>query len=100
MNLDPARLQAALDTARQALLAERNAEGHWTGELSSSALATATAVVALQQVQTNTDADHATYIEGGLNWLATNANTENQSSTRNALKGRNLFRNRQRMAKR
>ena len=76
MNLDPARLQAALDTARQALLAERNAEGHWTGELSSSALATATAVVALQQVQTNTDADHATYIEGGLNWLATNANPD------------------------
>ena len=76
MSLDPARLHAALDTARQALLAERNADGHWTGELSSSALATATAVVALQQVQSETAADHSTYIEGGLKWLAANANPD------------------------
>ena len=76
MNLDPARLEAALNTARQALLAERNADGNWTGELSSSALATATAVVALQQVQTHTDADHSLYIRGGLNWLAANANPD------------------------
>jgi len=76
VNLDPARLEAALNTARQALLAERNADGNWTGELSSSALATATAVVALQQVQTHTDADHSLYIRGGLNWLAANANPD------------------------
>ncbi len=76
MSLDPARLEAALQTARAALLAERNAEGHWTGELSSSALATATAVVALQQVQTQTGDDHSHYIKGGLDWLATHANTD------------------------
>jgi squalene-hopene/tetraprenyl-beta-curcumene cyclase len=76
VSLAPARLHAALDTARQALLAERNEHGHWTGELSSSALATATAVVALQQVQSETAADHSTYIEGGLKWLAANANPD------------------------
>ena len=76
MSLDPARLKAALQTARAALLAERNAEGHWTGELSSSALATATAVVALQQVQTQTGDDHSHYIKDGLNWLVAHANTD------------------------
>ena len=70
MSLDPARLKAALQTARAALLAERNAQGHWTGELSSSALATATAVVALQQVQSETGADHSALVKGGLDWLA------------------------------
>lgn len=76
MSLDPARLEAALQTARAALLAERNAEGHWTGELSSSALATATAVVALQQVQTQTSDNYSHYIKDGLDWLATHANTD------------------------
>ena len=76
MSLDPARLQTALQTTRAALLAERNAEGHWTGELSSSALATATAVVALQQVQTQTDDDHSPYIKGGLDWLVAHANPD------------------------
>ena len=76
VSLNPARLQTALATARQALLAERNADGHWNGQLSSSALATATAVVALQQVQTHTDADHSPYIKGGLDWLAANANPD------------------------
>ncbi|MBT5321305.1 MAG: squalene--hopene cyclase [Verrucomicrobiales bacterium] len=76
MSLDPARLKAALQTARAALLAERNAEGHWIGELSSSALATATAVVALQQVQTQTGDDHSHYIKDGLDWLVAHANTD------------------------
>ena len=39
--VDPARLLAAYHAARDALLAERTAEGFWVGELSSSALATA-----------------------------------------------------------
>ena len=76
MSLDPARLQTALQTTRAALLAERNAEGHWTGELSSSALATATAVVALQQVQTQTNDDHSPYIKGGLDWLVAHTNPD------------------------
>ena len=46
-NIDPPRLRAALEKATAALLAERNAQGFWEGELSSSALSTATAVTAL-----------------------------------------------------
>ena len=76
MTTDPARLEAALQTAREALLAARNEQGHWTGELSSSALATATAVVALQIVQRETSAKHHHHIKSGLEWLAANANED------------------------
>ncbi len=44
------RLEAAYQTALAALLAERTPEGHWVGELSTSALSTATAVMALHLV--------------------------------------------------
>lgn len=44
------RLKRAYATARQDLLAERTGNGHWVGELSSSALSTATAVSALSLV--------------------------------------------------
>ena len=40
-------LEETLDRLTGTLLAERNAYGHWVGELSSSALSTATAVIAL-----------------------------------------------------
>ena len=40
-------LGETLDRLTDTLLAERNAYGHWVGELSSSALSTATAVIAL-----------------------------------------------------
>ena len=76
MTINPARLKAALQTTREALLAERNEQGHWTGELSSSALATATAVVALQLVQRETGAKHQGKIDGGLKWLAANTNED------------------------
>ena len=76
MSLDPARLDAALTTARTALLAERNADGHWEGELSSSALSTAVAVAALQHIQTATGNDYSSYIQGGLQWLADHANAD------------------------
>lgn len=45
--IDPQRLQVAYQKARSDLLAERAPDGHWEGELSSSALSTATAVSAL-----------------------------------------------------
>src|SRR5262245_62606070 len=45
--LSPERLRAAYITARDALLAGRVPAGHWVGELSTSALSTATAVMAL-----------------------------------------------------
>ena len=76
MSLDPARLEAALATARTALLAERNSAGHWEGELSSSGLSTAVAVAALHHIQTATDTDHTALIQGGLQWLADHANED------------------------
>jgi len=44
------RCQQACRQVTASLLAEMNSVGHWTGELSTSALATATAVMALLQV--------------------------------------------------
>ena len=45
------RLTQACQQVKTALLAERNLQGHWTGELSNSALSTATAVMALEMVR-------------------------------------------------
>jgi len=47
LHVDAERLAAARDKVRSQLLAERNASCHWVGELSSSPLATATAISAL-----------------------------------------------------
>ena len=76
MSIDPARLRCARDQARETLLSARNAQGHWSGELSSSALSTAVAVNALRIVQRETGADHQALFESGLNWLANNANDD------------------------
>jgi len=45
--IDPNQVLSAYQQARQDLLAERTGEGHWVGQLSSSALSTATAISAL-----------------------------------------------------
>jgi squalene-hopene/tetraprenyl-beta-curcumene cyclase len=63
----------ALHATTRALLAELTADGHWEGELSSSALSTATAVIALGQVDR---AAHAALIAGGLRWLAATQNAD------------------------
>ena len=70
---DPARIAAALQRATAALLAEMNAAGHWTGELSASALSTATAITALSTVDR---AKHSAMIRNGLKWLAENVNAD------------------------
>ena len=44
------RLQVAYDKARADLIAQRTPRGHWVGELSTSALSTATALSALSLV--------------------------------------------------
>src|SRR5688500_16576443 len=49
--LDLDRLNAAYEKCKTELLAERTPDGHWVGELSSSALSTATAVSALAVVR-------------------------------------------------
>src|SRR4051812_31815735 len=74
--LDPTRLERAYQTALAALLAERHPDGYWVGELSTSALSTATAVSALALVQKATGEagrfDHL--IASGLSWLAAHQN--------------------------
>src|SRR2546427_1345031 len=73
----PARLDAAYRTALDALLKERHPDGYWVGELSSSALATATAVMALSLIDQNLGATtHAALIEKGLAWLAAHQNPD------------------------
>lgn len=71
--IDAGRLERALQTARQRLLAERTPEGHWRGHLSSSALATAVAVIALKL---GGDAADASLIRAGSSWLADNQNPD------------------------
>jgi squalene-hopene/tetraprenyl-beta-curcumene cyclase len=70
---DRVRLATALQMATDALLAELTPSGHWAGELSSSSLSTATAVVALVTVAGKEDAD---LIRGGLRWLAAHQNSD------------------------
>lgn len=66
-------LAAARDEAIAELLSRLGPEGHWVGELSTSALSTATAVVALASVD---PVEHAGLISGGLDWLARNCNAD------------------------
>ena len=72
------RLENAYQMARAALLAERQLGGYWVGELSSSALSTATAVSALALVQnhSNSPDTHADLIASGLAWLAKEQNAD------------------------
>jgi squalene-hopene/tetraprenyl-beta-curcumene cyclase len=71
--IPPDRLQAAYITARDALLAERVPAGHWVGELSTSALSTATAVMALHLVN---PFEHRERIDAGMKWLAEHQNAD------------------------
>src|ERR1700690_4119926 len=72
------RLEAAYQTALAALLKERTPDGHWIGELSTSALSTATAVMALYLVAKNSPEapNHEPHIAGGLAWLVANQNED------------------------
>ncbi len=75
---DPKRLETACETAVAALLAERTPDGHWVGELSTSALSTAVAVGALSLVQKHTP-PHDRFdalIAGGTAWLAAHQNAD------------------------
>jgi squalene-hopene/tetraprenyl-beta-curcumene cyclase len=74
--ISPDRLEAAYQTALAALLKERTPDGHWVGELSTSALSTATAVMALYLVQKHGGESHQTLIDGGLAWLVAHQNED------------------------
>src|SRR5213078_3731549 len=67
------RLRSAYLTARDALLAERVPAGHWVGELSTSALSTATAVMALHLTN---PFEHRERIDAGMKWLAEHQNED------------------------
>jgi squalene-hopene/tetraprenyl-beta-curcumene cyclase len=71
--LSRGRLEAAYITARDALLAERTAGGWWVGELSTSALSTATAAMALHLAN---PFEHRERIDAGMNWLAERQNAD------------------------
>lgn len=62
-----------LANARRHLLSLRNEDGHWTGELSTSALSTATAIVALGSVD---EKRYAFQIKAACLWLCENQNSD------------------------
>lgn len=66
------RLQTAFANARAHLLSLRGTAAHWEGELSSSALSTATALVALHGLDATR---HVVMIQAGARWLASHQNT-------------------------
>ena len=68
MNID-----TAIANTRTHLLSLRNVQGHWEGELSSSALSTATAIVALALVDAQA---HETLVALGVQWLIHNQNCD------------------------
>ncbi|MGE0759849.1 MAG: prenyltransferase/squalene oxidase repeat-containing protein [Pirellulaceae bacterium] len=71
LDIEPERLVAAYAKAREELFAQQNADGHWTGELATSALSTATAVSALAiaaRVQHQTPGSDP-LVTGGVRWL-------------------------------
>lgn len=66
-------LDRAIASTQAHLESLRHESGHWEGHLSSSALSTATAVVALSLV----DAEkHAAFIQKGAQWLCEHQNTD------------------------
>ncbi|MGC8743391.1 MAG: prenyltransferase/squalene oxidase repeat-containing protein [Verrucomicrobiia bacterium] len=82
MEIDISRFDSALQTAIGELLAKRSEQGFWKGHLASSALATATAVSALELYYRacidKNDKPPFDYslIEKGLDWLAKNAGAD------------------------
>ena len=54
------------------LMELRHPEGHWEGELSTSALSTAVAVCALSLVSPS----HANLVDGGVGWLVGHQNPD------------------------
>ena len=83
LHIDRERLNRALVKARAALLAERGSHGHWEGELSSSALSTATAITALELWQRHAQSKPRSAIQNpksaiasGLKWLVDHQNAD------------------------
>src|SRR5262249_50513159 len=76
-SISPERLENAYQTALAALLAERHRDGYWVGELSTSALSTATAIGALTLVQKQRGTrEYQALIDGGIAWLIAHQNPD------------------------
>lgn len=72
-----AEWRATLDRLTDGLLAARNADGHWDGELSSSALSTAVAIIALALVdRSRSRAAYGALVGGGAAWLIRTQNAD------------------------
>lgn len=72
-----AEWRATLDRLTNSLLAARNAAGHWDGELSSSALSTAVAIIALTLVdRSRSRAAYGALVGGGAAWLIRTQNAD------------------------
>ena len=71
--IDTKAFQEMLTKTRQRLLASRNQKGYWEGNLSSSALSTATAVTALAVVDRR---KYQSLIEKGLVWMTQHVNPD------------------------
>jgi squalene-hopene/tetraprenyl-beta-curcumene cyclase len=75
-------IEAAWDLSFDYLRSQQTADGHWIGQLSTSALSTATAISALVQVKINTSLPPGqsdlidAAIEGGCIWLANHQNND------------------------
>ncbi len=81
MTLAHHEILQATERVNSLLLSKRNENGWWTGRLSTSALSTATAVMALHQaVAATTDEAQGLrwrkLAEGGLRWLAEHQNSD------------------------
>ena len=88
--LDANRLLAAYEKARLDLLQRREPQGHWVGELSTSALSTATAISALALIERHgamdaksgrfqnelREAELSELIVRGIGWLADHQNAD------------------------
>ncbi len=81
--IEPPASEMSLDDARRAaaaaLLGECLPAGHWAGELSTSALSTATAVMALEMLRrarTELRDTLTPLIDNGLEWLASHQNAD------------------------
>ncbi|MEP2307351.1 prenyltransferase/squalene oxidase repeat-containing protein, partial [Rhodopirellula bahusiensis] len=80
--VDRHELRASLDQLRGELLAQRTEDGHWTGELSASALSTATAISAMSAAVRSgelADSDKAALLEqiqSGRRWLSDQQNDD------------------------
>src|SRR5947209_13792108 len=79
MTVDPAAFEKTLNSTCAALKAARNTRGFWEGELSSSALSTATALFALHlanQAARYANSELQQVVQGGLDWLCANQNAD------------------------